>query len=40
LQCQIARQHRAWREIVIEVLHMIDDPKADTVAAGLAKESS
>lgn len=32
---QIARQHHAWREIVIGVLHMIDDPKAMIVAAGL-----
>lgn len=34
---QIARQHHAWREIVIDVLHMIDDPKAPIVAAGLAQ---
>jgi len=36
---QIARQHHAWRRIIIEVLHMIDDPKAETVAAGLKKNS-
>lgn len=24
---QIARRHRAWREVVIEVLHMIDNPE-------------
>lgn len=37
---QIARQHDAWRGIVIEVLHMIDSPKAETVAAGLISSSS
>ena len=36
---QIARQHHAWRGTVIEVLHMIDDPKAAIVAAGLEKNS-
>ena len=35
---QIARQHQAWRWIIIEVLHMIDDPKAAIVAAGLEKD--
>jgi hypothetical protein len=35
---QIARQHHAWRRIIIEVLHMIDDPKAAIVAAGLEKD--
>lgn len=35
---QIARKHHAWREIIIEVLHMIDDPKAETVVAGLGKD--
>jgi hypothetical protein len=36
---QIARQHQAWRGTVIEVLYMIDDPKAAIVAAGLEKNS-
>jgi hypothetical protein len=36
---QIARQHHAWRRIIIDVLHMIDDPKAEAVAAGLEKHS-
>jgi hypothetical protein len=35
---QIARQHRAWREIVTEVLQMIDDPKADIVAKRLDED--
>lgn len=35
---QIARRHRAWRGIILEVLHMIDDPKAEAVAAGLEKD--
>jgi hypothetical protein len=37
---QISRQHHAWRGIVIEVLHMIDDPKAEAVAARLINSSS
>jgi len=35
---QIARQHQAWRGIIIDVLQMIDDQKAETVAAGLEKD--
>lgn len=33
---QIARQHPDWCPVVLEVLEMIDHPKAERVAAGLA----
>ena len=32
---QIARQHYFWREIIVEILHMIEHPKAVIIAAGL-----
>ena len=33
---QIARQHPAWREIIVEILLTIDHPRADCVVASLS----